>query len=87
MPDDKTTAALSITDDWTTGYCAKVTVSTGSTTPVDWTVTIPIEGTVSSLWSADWSVSGGQLTATGKSWNNEVHAGTDTTFGFCADRK
>lgn len=74
------------TSDWGEGYCANVTVTAESSTPVDWRVTFPIDGTVRELWSATWSQAGDRVTAEGLSWNATVTVGRPATFGFCADR-
>lgn len=74
------------TDDWATGYCANVVVTTTSDAPVDWRVTFAVEGRVRELWNAVYSVSGAQVTAEGLSWNNSVTRSQPVTFGFCAVR-
>lgn len=75
-----------VTSDWGAGYCAAVTLTTPSTTPVDWRVRFPIEGRVHELWSAHWSQSGTQVTAEGLSWNDTVRQGGPVHFGYCARR-
>lgn len=75
-----------ITSDWGAGYCSAVTLTTVSTTPIDWRVTFAIDGTVRELWSASWSQSAGRVTAEGLSWNNTVVRGTPAHFGYCANR-
>ena len=75
---------VNVTTDWGSGYCANVTVSTTSATPIAWTAKIQVsKGKVSSVWEANYSVSGKTLTATGKSWNATVKSGKNATFGFC----
>jgi hypothetical protein len=73
-------------DDWGTGYCANVTVSTTASAPVDWRVTFGIQGRVRELWNAVYSTAGSQVTAEGVSWNNLVTRTQPVTFGFCATR-
>jgi len=73
-------------DDWGSGYCANVTVSTNSTSPVDWRVTFAIDGHLRELWSATYATMGNQVTAEGLSWNNLVTRQQPVTFGFCALR-
>ncbi len=80
------TAAVSINDDWGTGYCAQVTVTNSSSVPVDWVVSFNIEGTIRDLWNAVYIQSGDSVTAEGESWNNVVSPGSSVNFGFCADR-
>lgn len=73
-------------DDWGSGYCANVVVSTNSASPVDWRVTFAIDGHLRELWSATYSLMGNQLTVEGLSWNNLVTRQQPVTFGFCALR-
>jgi hypothetical protein len=73
-------------DDWGSGYCANVVVSTNSTTPVDWRVTFAIDGHLRELWNATYSQMGNQLTVEGLSWNNLATRQQPVTFGFCALR-
>jgi cellulase/cellobiase CelA1 len=79
-------AQVVIRDDWGAGYCADVVVSTAGPAPVDWRISVPITGTLTQLWNAIYTVSGGVLTAEGLSWNNLVYPSQPVTFGFCADR-
>ena len=87
------TTTTTIKDDWGTGYCADVTESTTSTTPVTWTAAVslaaaPLEGTPYQVWNANWSFDAGTSTlhATGVSWNATVVAGSPATWGYCANR-
>ena len=41
---------------------------------------------MSSLWSAEYELSGNIITAGGVSWNKELSSQASTTFGFCATR-
>ncbi len=79
-------ADLFINDDWGTGYCAQVTVTNNSSSPSDWVVSFPIEGTIRNLWSAVYEQNGSTVTAEGVSWNNILNPGQSTGFGFCANR-
>lgn len=72
--------------DWGAGYCQRVGVKNTGSAPLDWTVSLKIEGKVNNLWSAEWKQSGNLLTAGGLSWNNVLAAGASTEFGFCAAR-
>ena len=80
------TADVYINDDWGTGYCAQVTVTNNSSSPADWEVSFPIEGTVRNLWSAVYQQNGDTVTAEGVAWNNIINPGQSTGFGFCANR-
>lgn len=72
--------------DWGAGYCADIIVTNASPAPVDWTVTVPIEGTLTQSWNAVVSFAAGQLTASGVSWNDIVQPGASLSCGFCANR-
>lgn len=81
-----------IYNDWGSGYCAEVTVTTTSPTPVDWTAEIdmtryPLNGQPSNIWNGDGGRDGGTLVVTngGRSWNRTSSTGP-ATFGFCAER-
>ena len=73
-----------IHNDWGAGYCAEVRITTSSSEPVDWKVSFPYQGTLSQLWNAIYTASGGRITAEGLSWNDTVRAGQPIVFGFCA---
>jgi cellulase/cellobiase CelA1 len=80
-----------IDNDWETGYCATINVTTDSQDPVEWNTeidlsTYPLNGTPTNLWNADWSFSNSTLYASGLSHNLTVSASAPTDFGFCADR-
>lgn len=77
---------VAVRSDWGAGYCADVTVTNGSAAPVDWRVTVSIDGVLTQLWNAVASAAGGQLTAEGVAWNDIVQPGASVSFGFCAAR-
>ena len=77
---------LRITSAWSTGYCADVTVTNPHTQTIAWEITFELDGSLSSLWSAEYHVSGNTVTATGVSWNRELAPQGSTSFGFCATR-
>lgn len=79
-------AEVTINDDWGSGYCAQVDVVNTTSSPVDWTVSFPIEGTVRNLWNANYDQDENIVTADGVSWNNTVQPGGTVNFGFCANR-
>ena len=80
-----TTATLTLQSDWTSGYCANVTVSNGGTSPTTgWQVVINLnQSTTSQVWSASGTISGGTLTVGPLAWNTAIAPGASTTFGFC----
>jgi len=85
-PEDEVEAVTTITSDRGSGYCANVEVKNNGDEPLDWAVTIEIEGNISSLWNALYEMSGNELNARGLSWNDIIGAGLSTSFGFCAVR-
>ncbi|MBN1429493.1 MAG: cellulose binding domain-containing protein [Anaerolineae bacterium] len=79
------TVSVTTQSDWNTGYCANVTVTNTGSTPVDWTVSFPVVGTVNNMWNVIWSQSGNTITAEGVSWNNILQPGESShDIGFCA---
>ncbi|KFA41977.1 cellulase [Xylella fastidiosa] len=72
--------------DWYTGYCERVKVTNTGSSRSSWTVTIPLKGTIQTLWSATWSLSGSdKLIASGLEWNKTIEPHGTTEFGFCAN--
>lgn len=83
------TAALNITSNWDTGYCAQVTVhNPGTSTIPTWSVSLTLnQSTLSSSYSANFAAtSGSQYRVTPLSWNSSLTPGADAIFGFCADK-
>lgn len=81
------TASYAINSDWTSGYCAVVTLTNTSSRAVTWTASLNVSGTLNQMWNANWSQSGSTVTFTGSGWNDTLAAGaTSTAIGFCATR-
>jgi signal peptidase len=85
------TYSLAMVNDWGAGYCADVTVTTTSPTPVVWEVevdlsTFPFNGTPGAPWNAVGSFVAPVLTASGPAWAPTITLGSPATFGFCATR-
>ena len=82
-----TSAVLSLASDWTSGYCANVTIgNSGSTATTTWQVVINLnQSTLANIWSATDSISGAQMTAGPFSYNASIAPGGSTTFGFCGN--
>ncbi|NLT56383.1 MAG: hypothetical protein GXX79_17860 [Actinomycetales bacterium] len=74
-----------VVSQWSTGFQASVTlVNTGSAW-TSWTLgfTFPDQGQrVSQGWSASWSQTGAQVTASGLGWNSSVATNQSITLGF-----
>jgi Glycosyl hydrolase family 12/Cellulose binding domain len=78
---------VSISTDWGTGYCANVTVTNNTSKPIDWKVTLPVQGTITQFWNTIWKQQGNQVTIEGVSWNNILQPKTAShSIGFCANR-
>ncbi|WP_017580890.1 glycoside hydrolase family 18 chitinase [Nocardiopsis valliformis] len=70
---------------WNTGYGGQLTIDNASGAPLsDWTVrfTLPQGSTITSLWNASHSVSGGIHTITPPSWGAAVPAGGSYSIGW-----
>lgn len=82
-----TSATIAMSSDWTSGYCANVTVSnSGSTATSSWTVVINMNQSVlGNLWSANQTTSGSTMTVTPQSYNAAINPGSSVSFGFCAN--
>jgi O-glycosyl hydrolase len=82
------TATYSITNAWSGGFQAGVTVANNSSTTAlnGWTVkwTLPSGQAITQLWNGTLGVSGSNVTVTNASYNGMIAAGGNTTFGFTA---
>ncbi|WP_437717716.1 cellulose binding domain-containing protein [Sorangium sp. So ce448] len=90
--DGTMSAELSYQSQWSTGYCANVTVKNMSSRPsTSWGLSIALNGaTTVSSWNARITQSNGQLNATNESYNGSLAAASagaaaSTTWGFCAN--
>jgi len=78
-------ATYAITNTWTGGFQADVTVTNNTPAVVNgWTVrwTLPGGQTISQLWNGTLSVDGGNVTVRNVSWNGSLGAGASATFGL-----
>jgi cellulase/cellobiase CelA1 len=86
------TTSFAMNNDWGGGYCATITVSTTSTTPINWQPTLalttaPFNGTPNSVSNvSSWSWSAPNLTIRGIGWDYRLVAGQPRTVGYCANR-
>lgn len=71
--------------EWQTGQCVDVTVTNGGGSSAEWSVTVPVKGTIYEFWSASYTRSGDELTASGLSWNRTLRSGESTSFGWCTN--
>jgi endo-1,4-beta-xylanase len=90
-PSPTTTAATgcrvtyAVQNQWNVGFTASVTIANTGTAPINgWTLAFAFAAgqTITQGWSATWSQSGGQVTATSLSWNANLAPGTSTVIGF-----
>ncbi|KWT92719.1 glycoside hydrolase family 18 protein [Candidatus Magnetominusculus xianensis] len=83
-PGGQATYTKVVTSSWNTGYCADVTVTNKTTQTILWSISMPVTGTISSLWNAVYTVTGNTATVSGVDWNKSLSSGASTQFGFCA---
>ncbi|MCE6996164.1 glycoside hydrolase family 9 protein [Saccharothrix sp. S26] len=87
-PDTTPTGGCKITyraSSWPGGFNADVTITnTGTTAWNSWTLKFAFPGNqkVTNGWSANWTQSGAEVTATSYSWNGTVAPGGSTSIGF-----
>ncbi|WP_339898099.1 glycosyl hydrolase [uncultured Gilvimarinus sp.] len=79
---NNTAATLTIQNDWGGGYCASVSVNNaGSETVTSWQLTLNTnDSDIGNLWNGN--LTGNTVTA--MSYNSEIAAGANASFGFCA---
>lgn len=78
--------ALTVQNDWGTGYCAEAQVTNRSEAPADWEVSVEVDGTLRDLWNGEYRTVGNALLVSGVNWNRTLAPGASTEFGFCAER-
>jgi poly(hydroxyalkanoate) depolymerase family esterase len=74
-----------VTNQWSGGFGASVTINnTGTSTINGWSLkwTFPDGQTISQIWNASDTQSGGNVTATNLSYNGTIASGGNTNFGF-----
>jgi len=72
------------TSDWNTGFTGSVHLTNTGTTPLTWQLAFAFTAgqKITQGWSATWSQSGSNVTATGLDWNKTLAAGASTDIGF-----
>jgi endoglucanase len=72
------------TSDWNTGFTGSIHLTNTGTTPLTWQLAFAFTAgqKVTQGWSATWSQSGANVTATGLDWNKTLAAGASTDIGF-----
>ncbi len=84
-PGTACTATFKVTNSWSGGYQAEVTVDNSGTVPLlGWMVmwSEPAGNTVASNWNSVFSSMDGQLMAENADWNGRMAVGATTTFGY-----
>ena len=82
-------ATYSVTNSWTGGFQAQITVTNPTNTPMNkWTVGwVLADGeSVVSAWNGTLSQSGSLATMKSADWNAQLAAGASTNFGFVANQ-
>lgn len=82
-------AALTISNDWGSGYCATLNVTNHSAAAVGWSVLINTnQSTTYTTWNGIFSGTNGNVNiAPAFSWNQTLDPNeTDSSVGFCANR-
>lgn len=80
---------VALISDWDAGYCVDVTVSNAGNTPLNWALQMPAEGQINNLWNARHergADNSGNIRVSGQDWNQQLAAGGQTHFGYCATR-
>jgi hypothetical protein len=78
----------SVGSQWTGGFQGNVTIAnTGATAINGWTLrwTFPSGQQITQAWSASYTQSGSQVTATNAAWNGAIAPNGTTSFGFNAN--
>jgi cellulase/cellobiase CelA1 len=68
---------------WQAGHCDPVSVRNDSDMPLDWSVELTIDGTLTDHWNCNASATTGKVTFTGAEWNRSVAPGATAQFGYC----
>ncbi|SEL61049.1 glycoside hydrolase family 18 protein [Streptacidiphilus jiangxiensis] len=78
-------AVYSTTSDWGSGYSGQYDVSNPTAGSIsDWKLTfdLPAGATISSLWNASYTASGGHVTVTPASWDSTLASNQHAVVGF-----
>lgn len=81
-------ATLTLTSDWSTGWCAQIVVTNYTATPTNsWSVQFDVhESTPYTQWGADYANTGSLYTASNQSWNGNIPSTQSINFGLCANK-
>ncbi|GEM_PF-3109139 len=72
---------------WDSGYCNDVIITNTTNSDITWSVTIPADGDVYTLWNANYTQDPNtkEIQASGVDWNKIVEPNSEVTFGYCAN--
>jgi endoglucanase len=87
-PTASCTVAYSVTNSWSGGLQAQVTLTNTGTSAINgWTLqwTFPGDEKISNLWNASFTQTGAQVTAQAASFDSTVAPGTSVSIGFTAN--
>ena len=75
------------TSDWGTGFTANLTITNNGDPLTNWTLKFTFSGNqqITQGWSANWTQSGANVTATNMSWNGNLSTGATANIGFNAN--
>jgi cellulase/cellobiase CelA1 len=85
LPDPDLEVVVTPNTTWPTGHCDDVTVTNVSNAAVTWQVRLPIEGMLTTVWSANWIVEGDETVFTGVDFNMTLPPGLSAMFGYCVE--
>ena len=87
-PPSGVSATLQMASEWSTGYCANVTVTNSSSVSSSgWTVVFDTkQAQMNNGWSAQFTNTGSVYKAKAMSWNAVLGSKQSTSFGFCANK-
>ena len=75
---------LSLREDrWNAGVCLYYTLSNPTETDIEWSVSLSIEGQVTSGWNCVRDGDSGLISVQGVEWNRIISAGAQFEFGLC----
>ncbi|MEO3874437.1 cellulose binding domain-containing protein [Nonomuraea sp. B12E4] len=83
------TATATTQTSWNNGYVIQpVTVTNGSAGRTSWTVTFPLPSghTITGIWNASYTVSGGTVTVRNLAHNGDLGPNASVSFGYQASR-
>lgn len=77
---------LTVNNDWGAGYCHTYEIINRSQSPLAWSVSLDLGGTLNQNWESKVSGSTGKVEFTGVEHNALLKPGASTQFGFCVTR-